>query len=185
MGICGLILGGGESRRMGQDKALIRIKGRTLAEIQYEYLGPFVQKTFFSGPEIDDPFMLNIPDMIPGLGPLGGIYSALKHYPDNAFFSLPVDVYLEDAEPLRALIKERDTSANGTILYNKATEKPEPLMGIYEPACLLSLKEAISSNKLKARRFVTENDFKMVPLSPSWKNINTPGDLEALLDHQS
>ena len=181
----GLILGGGDSKRMGQDKSLIEIQGKTLAEIQYENLGPQVQKTFFSGPEIKRPFILNIPDLLPGCGPLGGIYSAMKHYPDQAFFILPVDVLLENNDILLRLKAERDPSRKGTVVFNEDRDQAEPLIGIFEPACLDELEVAISSGKLGAADFVTSNNFKLVSSKQEWINLNTPEDLESVPPRQA
>jgi molybdenum cofactor guanylyltransferase len=76
----GVVLAGGQSSRMGRDKALIEVDGRTMLDRGIDLLRPHVREVLV----IADPGKYEtthatvIPDQEPGLGPLGGIVTALK-----------------------------------------------------------------------------------------------------------
>lgn len=75
------ILAGGMSRRMGQDKALLRIGNRTLIEIVEQHVSSVAADLFVvasSGDAYADLGFRVVPDVLPNAGALGGIYSALR-----------------------------------------------------------------------------------------------------------
>lgn len=80
------ILAGGESRRMGENKALIDINGSTLIEIIAEQLSDFDEVIIVGKKETFQHLGLRvIEDIIPSKGPLSGIHAALKDADDNCF----------------------------------------------------------------------------------------------------
>ncbi|HRW90194.1 MAG TPA: NTP transferase domain-containing protein, partial [Flavobacteriales bacterium] len=74
-GWTGVVLAGGQSRRMGRDKALIEVEGRTLLDRAMDKLEPLVDELLVVGdPEKHGhlgPFVIG--DDTPGQGPLGGL----------------------------------------------------------------------------------------------------------------
>lgn len=93
-----VILTGGKSSRMGQNKALLELRGMRLVD----YVAGIVQKAginniYISG-EIEG--YQNIPDLFPGNGPIGGIYSSIEylHNKHNKLLFLPVDMPLLSAD---------------------------------------------------------------------------------------
>jgi len=96
----GVVLAGGRSSRMGRDKALLAIDGRTLLDRAIELLREAgATKVLVSG---DRPG--GIPDMTPGLGPVGGIASVLSQVDDGAFVVMPVDMPALDIDTLHVLL---------------------------------------------------------------------------------
>jgi len=99
----GLILAGGLSSRMGTDKAQLRRNGQTMLEYSltlFEHLG---METIISGGEG------GIPDLFPQLGPLSGVYTAIKHCESrqldvNALLVTPVDMPLLTSQVLENLM---------------------------------------------------------------------------------
>lgn len=80
------ILAGGESRRMGENKALIDINGSTLLEIIAEQLSDFEEVVIVGNKESYQHLVFRvIEDIIPSKGPLSGIHAALKDANDNCF----------------------------------------------------------------------------------------------------
>jgi molybdenum cofactor guanylyltransferase len=86
----GLLLAGGASSRMGQDKATLAWHGRPLIERMLERLQTLaLDRVVVSGlrPAFD-----GIPDIAPARGPLGGIASAAQSLPDCDLLIVPVDM---------------------------------------------------------------------------------------------
>jgi len=91
-----VILAGGQSRRMGHDKALLTIAGSRLIDIVYAAIKPQVNDIIISGPKDYGLGLETIFDMQVGpKGPVGALYSiwtALKTSQEEGFFTVPVDV---------------------------------------------------------------------------------------------
>ena len=104
----GLILAGGRSRRMGEDKARLALADGTLLAWQVARLTPYCQRVVVSGdyPEFD-----SLPDLKPDLGPLGGLQAAAVRFPGASLWVLPVDMPAFDGVHLQALLQE-PTSAH-------------------------------------------------------------------------
>lgn len=80
------ILAGGESRRMGQNKALLDINGSSLIEVIAEQLSDFEEVVIVGNKETYNHLNYRvIEDIIPSKGPLSGIHTALKDADDNCF----------------------------------------------------------------------------------------------------
>jgi molybdenum cofactor guanylyltransferase len=80
MQITGFILAGGQSSRMGTDKAMLQIDGKTLMERAIEICKPFCHEILISSnnPKHGNFGFAVISDEINNCGPMGGIYSCLK-----------------------------------------------------------------------------------------------------------
>lgn len=104
MRIAGIILAGGQSSRMGQNKALLPYKGaRLIDHIAAQFKEAEIDNLFTSG-EIEG--FESIPDLIKAKGPLGGICStliALSNF-DLAIFC-PTDMPLLNSKTLKLLVK--------------------------------------------------------------------------------
>lgn len=101
----GVLLAGGSSSRMGQDKAMLRWAGRPLIEHQIGVLRQAgVSSVLVSGVR---PLHAGIPDLLPGRGPLGGIAAVAGRIADGSqLLIVPVDMPLIDAALLARLAGE-------------------------------------------------------------------------------
>lgn len=104
-----LLLAGGKSSRMGQDKRLLEIAGRTLVDHALDLLtAAGADRILISG---DVPGHDGIPDRIPGCGPPGGLHAAVHHIAATAgldgspLLVIPVDMPLLDAGTLARLVE--------------------------------------------------------------------------------
>jgi molybdopterin-guanine dinucleotide biosynthesis protein A len=85
-----LVLAGGLSTRMGQDKAMLPWQGRPLLDHMIGLAREAgMDHVYVSG---DRPGYRSIPDLEPGLGPLGGLASAVAALPDGRLLVLAVDM---------------------------------------------------------------------------------------------
>lgn len=80
MKVSGIVLAGGRSSRMGQDKTLMSINAETLIERTVRELGNVVDEIIIASNQeskYNIPGTVEIPDVFPGMGPLGGIHAGL------------------------------------------------------------------------------------------------------------
>jgi molybdenum cofactor guanylyltransferase len=165
------ILAGGRSTRMGQDKALMRVGGRTLLEQALEKL-PGAR---IAGARSDlSAFASVIPDIHPDCGPLSGIEAALaaSHSTFNVF--LPVDMPLLPATFLTWMLQRAQiTGSLATI--PRINGQPQPLCAVYQRDLLPSISSALSRGDYKVMPAVGQADlFDVEMLASTSLEIATP-----------
>ncbi|MEQ8363546.1 MAG: NTP transferase domain-containing protein [Cyclobacteriaceae bacterium] len=182
--LCGLVLGGGLSVRMGADKAYLNYHGKPQRDYAFELLDQFCGRTYFSINAQATSDKNTITDAYPFKGPLNGILSAFKHQPDAAWLTLPVDMPFVDETIIQFLIDHRDVTKVATCFYDSEGKLPEPLLTIWEPSCALLLKAFYDEGKTSPRDFLKTANIKLlqVPNKKALKNINTPSDFDEFLD---
>ncbi|WP_297764159.1 NTP transferase domain-containing protein [uncultured Muriicola sp.] len=163
----GLILSGGKSSRMGTDKALIDYHGRPQQELLFELVQKFCEHTFISLREDQQDDLLEkfkvIVDLNEYAGPLNGILSAHKKYPEAAWLVIACDLPLLNKETLQLLVKGRDASKEATALATRASGLPEPLAAIWEPKGLQHVKEyLINATSSCPRKFLINTDTHLI-----------------------
>ncbi|NID05160.1 molybdenum cofactor guanylyltransferase [Luteibacter jiangsuensis] len=105
--ILGLILAGGRSSRMGEDKAMLRIDGETLLERTSRILREAgAQRVAISGARAG-----GIEDLWPDTGPVGGMASAMRELPDGEWLVVPVDMPRLCPAVLAPLLADRRAAA--------------------------------------------------------------------------
>ena len=136
--IHGLILTGGYSKRMGQDKALISDGNQTALEKIYDLLRHSLEEVFVSvraDQKVEEKraeFNLII-DQNQYSGPMAGILSAFNSYPDIAWLVVACDMPHLDKETIDQLIQNRNKEKVATLFISPKDGLPEPLCSIYEP----------------------------------------------------
>jgi molybdenum cofactor guanylyltransferase len=179
--VYGLILAGGSSSRMRQDKAALQYAGVTQLDRAFELASRHVSKVFVSVrvSQITDPARAQKPmivDSLAGEGPIVGIRSALVAYPNVGWLVLACDLpFLSDAA-LSQLLRERDATALATAYRSAHDGLPEPLCAIWEPAAAAALAAYDSGGGTCPRKFLIRHAVPL--LEPVDKraldNVNTP-----------
>lgn len=114
----GVVLAGGQSSRMGQDKASLMRERISMLEFSQKILKDAgVQQVIVS--ENDKQNHAGVTDLITNAGPLGGIYSVLQKFQPKALLILPVDLPLIDAKAIKAL-KQAGELSNKACFYQDA-----------------------------------------------------------------
>lgn len=177
----GLLLVGGKSSRMGEDKASIIYQHNTPEWKRLSaLLGEHCDKVFLCH-RADQDFGVNA-IIDPGEGPLKAIQAALNTHPDVAWLTIACDLPLLNSEALEKLINHRDPSKKATCYASSIDQLPEPLCCIYEPAIAKDVNQAI-----QAQRFCPRSLLKSAHLLPLDSplillNANTPAD-KVEIDH--
>jgi molybdenum cofactor guanylyltransferase len=176
----GLLLTGGRSQRMQRDKAGLEYAGQPQLARAVTLLEPLVARTFVSvrAEQLDDPQRAAYPvivDVLPNLGPIGGIHAALRAQPQAAWLVLACDLPFLDAATLQQLIGARDPKRLATAFRSSHDGQPEPLCAIFEPASRAPLDAAIAAGRLCPRAFLAGAEIALLTLrNPgALDNINT------------
>ncbi|GAA0893108.1 hypothetical protein GCM10009122_27870 [Fulvivirga kasyanovii] len=175
----GLVLIGGESRRMGRDKSLISYHATDQRKYSFDLLSDYCSKVFLScnadqAKNIELPF---ITDSNNYKGPLKGVLSAQEKFNDVAWLVLACDMPFVDAEVLSMLVTHRDPNAMATCFYHGF---PEPLCSIWEPHAYAALIHFVNSGNLRPRHFLEQHPTKYIKstkgIQDKLRNINSPDE---------
>jgi len=178
----GLILAGGKSLRMGQDKSLIEYHNKSQREYLFTMLKTFCAAVFTSCNKAQTiPSHLNpLPDQHDFESPLNGILSAFSHDSIAAWLTIPVDMPLIDVEIISYLLKKRDPTKVATCFYDSDGQKPEPLIAVWEPRAYPLLLKFRKGGKISPRDFLCQHETHIIeiPDRNALANINSPDELE-------
>jgi len=183
----GLVLAGGRSSRMREDKAALTIRRRPQLELAFELLAPFVSRTWVSVREDQrgDPLRAAFPQIVDGPGaegPIAGIIAAQAAHPEATWLVVACDLPLLDATTLSRLLAGRDSGRLATAFRSAGDGLPEPLCAIYEPASREAILHFVAGGISCPRKFLIRHDVALLaPASPSaLANANTPEELAAV-----
>jgi molybdopterin-guanine dinucleotide biosynthesis protein A len=184
-GWTGVVLAGGQSSRMGRDKALIEIEGITLLDRAIELLRPHCREILVLGdPERYAPAHATVvPDDMPGLGPLGGLVTAMKRARYVRLLVMACDLPRLTDRLLHRLKVELDTGYDAVVPRHGGFI--EPLAGAYHRHAIEAFERCLVEGTFKmcdALDQVRTGHVDLVPGEEGWpadlfRNINTPSDL--------
>lgn len=183
--VYGLVLAGGKSQRMGQDKGLIDYHGMPQRDWVAEQLNDVCEEVFFSvRPDQENlPDGQLLPDTFTGLGPFGAILSAFREHPQAAWLVVACDMPLLDKEGLQFLLQARNPSQLATAFHNPATGWPDPLLTIWEPRAYPTLLQFLTQGYSCPRKVLINSDVKVVeaPKADILRNANSPEEREVIM----
>lgn len=183
--VTGVILAGGKSKRMGYDKPLLMVEGKTMFDSILDVMRAFFKRVIISGnrPDLAD---TNIPfykDIYPGSA-LGGLFTALKHSKTPFIFCSSSDIPFPDERIVRLLLSKRK---GYDVVVPKTHDGFEPLFAIYNKNCLDNMQQMLEKNEFRIYDFYPAVNVRYVTideLPQGWKrslmNINTPKELEQI-----
>jgi molybdopterin-guanine dinucleotide biosynthesis protein A len=182
----GLVLAGGLSQRMQTDKGRLSYSpdGREQREVAAALLAEVCQDVFVScraDQAAELPAGLQpLPDTFLGLGPLGGILSALRKDPNAAWLVLACDLPFMNADTLRQLVAGRQPSRLATAFKSPSNDFPEPLITIFEPRAYPELLRFLGLGYSCPRKMLINSDVEVLPTPASdvLRNVNTPAERE-------
>lgn len=183
----GLVLTGGRSTRMGQDKSLLTYHGQPQRVHLTELLKPYCRTVYWSVnaeqattlTPADPPAITDVFDLP---GPLNGILSAFHHHPDVAWLVVACDMPLLTEQTIRALVHGRNPAKPATAFYDSDGQFPEPLLSIWEPAMVSVVQDARAAGYYAPRHMLMLADCQLltVPEVDELLNVNDPAALDAL-----
>jgi molybdopterin-guanine dinucleotide biosynthesis protein A len=184
--ITGIILSGGKSIRMGENKAFIKIEGAPIINRIYALFKELFQEIIIvtDQKELFANFNSNIySDLIPNKGVLGGLYTGIFFSNFHYSFCVACDMPFIKKSLVQYLIKN---IKDEDVIVPRTKDGLQPLHAIYSKNCLDPIKRIIEQGKYKIIDFynlvnlkiVEENDFvSLDPHRESFINMNTPEEL--------
>ena len=186
----GVLLAGGKSRRMGQDKRFLELEGRTLLERALSILETLFPEVIVvvaePAPQLTGLRHRVVTDLIPNCAALGGLYTGLSYAGQPRVFAAGCDMPFLDPAVIKWMIGLDQPSE---IVMAQLTSGLQPMHAIYSKACLPHLERMAVAQNLKVQdlcqasglsiRLVSEDEIREVdPQFLSFLNVNTPADLE-------
>lgn len=187
--ITGVILAGGKSTRYGRNKALEMLGEKTLIERVVETMSSIFQEVILmtNTPSDYAPLGLRMyEDLVKGLGPIGGIYTALKVINTDSAFVVGCDMPFLNKNLIIHMVS---IQPGFDVVVPRMGWKIEALHAIYRKSCLKHIKRNISQKiyqlirlfQFVVVRYVEEEEIRQFdPELKSFLNINRPQDLRRL-----
>ena len=184
-GVEGFILIGGASSRMGSDKARLELGGSTFVERIAAALSSVTDTVRCVGAKEDNPpGLINVPDLFPGWGALGGLHAALAAAGSDWSAVVACDLPLVTRELFTRLAKLRENF--DAVVPVQRDGRPQPLCALYRcESCLPKAAALIAEGERRPRaliaavntRWVTPSDLDDLDGAEHffW-NINTPDE---------
>ncbi|MBL8103342.1 MAG: molybdenum cofactor guanylyltransferase [Anaerolineales bacterium] len=181
-----VIQAGGQSSRMGEDKALKSFLGKPLIQRVIDRLAPIANEMIVTTNRPDEYGFLNlrlVPDLKPGRGALGGLYTAIASATSDFVAVAACDmpfvsrIFFESAH--RLMVEEE-----ADVVIAKTDEGYEPFHALYRrAACLPAIEAAIDADQwkviawfpqVKVRTLGAEEIKAIDPSGLCFWNLNTP-----------
>lgn len=181
----GAVLAGGQSRRFGQDKALLRLGGETLLARALRILSQVTDEQVVIGP----PWRAEqtggarvVQDVAIGAGPLAGIAAALRAARHDTVLAVACDMPFLNPLLLAYLLS---LAPGYDVVLPRLAGRGEQLHAVYSRACLAPIERQLGAGDFKVGRFfervrvrdVSEDELRRFDSDlRSFRNVNTPED---------
>ncbi len=182
--VWGLVLAGGKSRRMGSDKALLRLDGETQLSRAVKLLREQVKRVFVStrADQADDAErgkFEQVVDRYDDMGPVAGILSAMDAYSEVSWLVLACDLPNIDDATIAYLLQQCSADHPVTAFESVHDGLPEPLCAIYRPASRAVIDDFVEQGIICPRKMLINSATHLLaqPNPGALHNINSPEDL--------
>lgn len=185
------ILCGGDSRRMGSDKALVDFDGSPLLRRHVEAIQSlnleipiYISSGTNRYPILDDCWVSYVPDVVAGAGPLSGLAGALSAVErtggaDGHIFVMPVDT-LAPPSVLLAELTKTHVASSGVVLLKG--QRLHPVHGLFPVSLAEPLRQFIEVGGRAVMGFLDALDIEEVAIEEEWEpcmNFNDPDEFAA------
>lgn len=184
MELSGIILAGGKSSRMGQDKGLVDFQGKRMVEYAIDLLKPYCDELLISvnQPGYENYGLSLVADQYPNFGPIGGLHASLKKAKNKWCLVLGCDMPFLTPEFVELLLSKQADTCGVVPIHERGIE---PMAAMYHNRLAAQLESHILKGNLKLQQvfralpvsFVDVTD--LLKQSPKlFANLNRPSDLE-------
>ncbi|WP_284140090.1 MULTISPECIES: molybdenum cofactor guanylyltransferase [unclassified Virgibacillus] len=193
MKTCGVILAGGQSSRMGTNKALLNIGGKSAIEHVADKLHACCDDVIIISNDREPYIFLNLsifPDNFPHKGPLAGMETALQNVQADAYLFAACDMPLIEPRLYMYLLTQLGNYDAVVPSYNGQLH---PLAGIYRRTILPKLQNQLTTNNLRVRTLLDQVNVLYMKEFPGFEsdilenhffNMNYPVDYEVIKTRQ-
>jgi len=188
--ITGIILVGGKSIRMGQDKAFLELSGRSLLEPVIDLFRSRFNMLLLAGDqaerfsEYDIPI---VPDIYPGSS-LGGVHAGLCAAKTEKIFVSPCDLPFPNSALLDHVCSIAEVC---DVIVPVSPQGYEPLFALYSKSCLGPIRELLEKKMFRIidlfsmvqTRFIQGEELASIAgIEQAFLNINTPAEYKRLTE---
>ena len=181
-----VILSGGKSSRMGEDKSLLPFStSKTLIQYQYDRLKPYFKNIYISS-KVDkfdflEKNLLILDENKDIFSPILALDTIFKKFENQKIFIITVDTPLVSIDSISKLI---DASINYDICIAQ-TEKIHNLCGVFSSNISLTIKTMIENDIHKIAYLINKNKNKILkfPNNSEFLNINNKEEYEESLNY--
>ncbi len=189
--VTGVILAGGQSNRMGSNKALLPCKYGLFIEAIHRKLTALFDNVLIVTNAPEQYAFLSchtVMDLYPGMGTLAGLHAGLYHSRTSHIFAVACDMPYLNSALIRKIAALRDGAA---VVIPEGDKGLEPLHALYGSECLPPMERALLAGERRIVSFFSEVAVRYLfrdtvaeldPSFDSFRNINTPSDYFALRD---
>ena len=186
MKISVVLVAGGESRRMGRDKATLLFHAKPLWQIQLELLQKLEPTEIFVSARTDPVWrpadVQFIADDLPSRGPLSGLAASLTRMRAQHLLALAVDMPFMTEEYLKFLCNQIEP---GCGVVANIEDRFEPLAAIYPREALIDLQGALASSDFSLQtwteQLVESGKLRVIPVAEEtrqlFRNLNELRDM--------
>jgi molybdopterin-guanine dinucleotide biosynthesis protein A len=179
---CGLVVCGGESRRMGKDKAFIEYHGEAQLYRVYRLLRLFCDRVLMScattqAAHIDQGYNILVDEeRYRGRGPATALLTAAHRFPENNFLIAGCDYPFLDAEELSSFAALIDEHTHAAAFFNTTVKLYEPLLGYYSAEAAKQFSIENADEPVSLQNFLMRHEaMKYYPRNPAAaESIDTP-----------
>lgn len=187
--VSGLLIAGGKSRRMGQDKRFLRVGGLSVFDRTRTLLMGIFSETIVvlaePIPSLDVHGCQVAYDAIPDAGSLGGLYTGLTVASQPKVFAVACDMPFLDAKVIRFMASFDETA---DVVVAELGGRFQPMHAVYSKRCAQFLKTMAERQDLKIQNLFQKEELRVDVVGAeqfsslgiglrSFSNINTPEDL--------
>jgi molybdopterin-guanine dinucleotide biosynthesis protein A len=183
----GLVLSGGLSSRMKQDKGALNYHGQSQRAYLHSLLSTHCSAAYVScnneqAADLEQEYPI-VTDRFLQLGPMGGILSALQSDPNAAWLIIACDLPYLTENTIEFLIQHRNPAKLATAFLDPNGEFPEPLITIWEPKSYPVLLQFLSQGYSCPRKVLINSDIALLkaPDEKEFLNANFPEQYEAAI----
>jgi signal transduction histidine kinase/molybdopterin-guanine dinucleotide biosynthesis protein A len=180
--VCAAILAGGKSSRMGTNKALLQLNGKSVIEHVAAAVRKVADEVMLITNTPEKYGFLSLPmfrDEIQGIGPLGGIYTALQKCTTTHCLIVACDLPFL-SEPLLRFLSEN--AGDAEIFAIDSGNGVEPLCAVYSKSCLPEIERQMAQKQYKVADLLAKVRARIVRFDASYSfysphlfyNVNTP-----------
>lgn len=186
--ISAYILCGGTNKRMGTEKGLIVYNDKTFIEWIIDAVKPLTNSIFLVTKNEDYKqfgYPL-IPDIHHSKGPVGGIFTALKHSNTDNNLILSSDIPNITSHVLKTYLVDKIDDSHD-VIYVADENRDYPLIGIYSKKITKEFETALNNDHLKLIKLLEKVKCNCVETKPenyrALQNVNTKEELKKLIDN--
>jgi molybdopterin-guanine dinucleotide biosynthesis protein A len=179
--ILGVILAGGRSRRFGSDKAFANVGGVSLVRRAARSLDPAAGRVVVVANDVEKHELEGLsvrPDLIPGVGPLGGLHTAVSWVAEEdlrGVLVLATDMPFVPPRLLQALAARLGPGV-AVVPKSRSRRGFEPLCAAYDVACLPAIEAAIERGDRAVVSFFADVEVRYLDLA----EVSSHGDPDAM-----